>query len=419
MVVSFKHAVLLAGLWLAFPGFGAVPCDDIYLVVASHEFKVEENRFEAQLNPEGDLVVVLGELVSETWRPREGTTSELPKPYESPRPGSATFTHDGRSLLFLTESNSYWEIHDWKLARGEPSRTDSWHPSNGIPYLVHDRLAVVTMPAGSTYAGDKRNMELWNPMSQSRLRPLEHVSPGKVKEIILSPGRDVLAMRFDSREIRGRLVSVETGKTLFDIPEGWTALEFSPDKKTFVQGHNRTITWRSVADGKVKGSIFARGNGSFRDFVFIDEKSLLSNDGDKLRLWNLEPEKMKSDSVPVASMSMETHGTQIIRTILSPNQKLIATSFSTGEVIVWDRKTWLPLAELVGHEDGVHTIRFSEDSSTVMTADGLGSIRLWDLDPKVKAKDGTRWLTSRERLTITRQPEAGETRIRIDRNLSL
>lgn len=69
--------------------------------------------------------------------------------------------------------------------------------------------------------------------------------------------------------------------------------------------------------------------------------------------------------------------------LFSPDGKQLATSYATGEIIIWDWKTQKPIMVLQGHEDIVENIAYSPDGALLASASDDSRVILWNLDPQL------------------------------------
>jgi WD40 repeat protein len=48
---------------------------------------------------------------------------------------------------------------------------------------------------------------------------------------------------------------------------------------------------------------------------------------------------------------------------------------------LWDTTTWEEVAQLLGHQDYVHSVAFSPDGTRLVSGSGDFTVRLWDTLP--------------------------------------
>ncbi|KAG9046844.1 hypothetical protein FS837_003552 [Tulasnella sp. UAMH 9824] len=63
---------------------------------------------------------------------------------------------------------------------------------------------------------------------------------------------------------------------------------------------------------------------------------------------------------------------------IAPNGALMALPYLREAIQLWDTETWCPLGLLEGHLNGVQSLSFSPDSSTLASASDDSTTRLWD-----------------------------------------
>jgi len=410
--VHIKHWVFLIGLGLALPALGTDICV-LVQIEASHAVRVQDDYL-AEISPDGDLVLVRGTELVSTWVPREKLDQQvvLPPSYRSPDRSFARLSADGARITQVVGDDLSLSVDTWPVRRPSdtPERSRSWNPSNGLPHLLSDKAILSLLPPIDPQRPKVRRIQVWSAESFSRGHLFKDPAPGAIFDTQISEN-GVVAIRFHSREIGGRLVDGHTGNTLVDIREGWSAGAFSPRSQTFAHGAgDGHIFWRSLLSGKVISSFQTGKVSALRDLVFLKEIGLISNEGTAVSLWELDPTRAQ----PRVSYQMVLSNDTISKFVVSSNQKWFVTGHINGEIILWDAKTWTPVAEFSGHSEVIQDLQFSSDGSTLVSADTGGNFRLWDIDPRSRAMSGDSWATNYKRLRITRSVDQEKTLIRIE-----
>ena len=384
-----------------------------------HRAKIINDSFSTEISRDGSLVLVRGEEVVNVWTPHDPPEYRLAlqSPYYLPpdhRPltaGLARLSQDGKHLTLVSPTSTNWRV-DMRDARdGHLTRDVKWDFSQGEPFLLTDRLAIGVTK--NNYE-KTRPMQVWNLLSMTPTKRLAEDAPGPINDSQVSAS-GVVALRFYSDKMGGRLVRLHDGETLANIREGWSALSFSPESATLAHGiGDGHIFWRSLKTGQRIGSFVSGPVRPLYDLLFVDEVGLITNEGSTVRLWELDLPQLERGETPRVSHEMVATNDRILKTALSPDKKWLATGHAGGEVILWSAKTWTPVAELAGHQDMIRSLQFSADSSTILSADLSGDLRHWSIDRHWRPVICEQWRTELQRLTISREVVGEKTLIRIE-----
>lgn len=94
-------------------------------------------------------------------------------------------------------------------------------------------------------------------------------------------------------------------------------------------------------------------------------------------IWKMENGRDTTDLKPI--LKLEAHETHILRCLLSPDVRLLATCSADGSIKIWNTSDFTLEKVLTGHQRWVWDISFSADSAYLVSASSDHVARLWDI----------------------------------------
>ena len=232
----------------------------------------------------------------------------------------------------------------WIAAAGNPQmRLFEVAPNNNNPITTFDGHKSNVMSIGFQknsqwmYSGSEDcTIKIWDIRSPGCQRSYECSAP--VNSVVLHPNQTELICGDQNGNIR-----------VWDLVANGCSKEMVPDSD---------VPIRSVSISS-DGHLLAAANNSGKVFI-----------------WSL-PESDTSKCEP--KQRIAAHKTYILKTLFSPNGKLLATTSADSTVSLWDvSDSFAKKKTLEGHQRWVWDCAFSMDSSHLVTASSDQVARLWD-----------------------------------------
>lgn len=205
---------------------------------------------------------------------------------------------------------------------------------------------------------------------------------GYVNTAIFSPDMETLASGSVDKTVR--LWDVRTGElraTLEGHAESVFSLLFSPDSSTLVSISNTSteiLLWE-VRTGKLKGTprrpsrYYGDYGGGFVEFA-PDGKTIVSGHQTKIWLWDARTGKYRS--------TLTGHTNVVKAVAFSTDGKILASGSSDKTVRLWDIQTGTQLLTLEGHTDAVNAVAFSIDGKVFASGSSDKTVRLWNVNTR-------------------------------------
>jgi WD40 repeat protein len=180
-----------------------------------------------------------------------------------------------------------------------------------------------------------------------------------------------------------RLWDVSTGEEwgrmiggTYSIP----AIAFTVDGKSLALANGDIIRLRDVTNQRFVSTL--RGDNSFYSLsLSADGRTAAAGDtAGALFIWELSSE---SPSHKFTTQPGEEEGvsTLVWEVAFTPDGSLIASADGSGSINVWDVKTGELLTSLPGHKLAVSAISFNPDGRTLASGGLDGAIYIWQASP--------------------------------------
>jgi WD40 repeat protein len=303
------------------------------------------------------------------------------------------YSPDGRRLASASAMDDQ-TVKIWDVEAGQVIHTIK---------TSDDIDAVVFHPDGTQLAsaGKGRIATLWDAATGQAIRTYrEHTD--RVSDLAFTPNGKTLASSSHDGTIK--LWDVAAGTPMRSLPDHHSgqcgAIAFSPDGKSLASagGGERTVRVWDAATGKLirtlENDIIPDGNRSpspdvkpapdnavvslaiqpWMPVAFSPDGQTLASGAEDgtIRFWAVADWRARSfrDSYNLAP---------ILSLRFTPNGRVLATASHTSQAVtLWDAQTGFRLGAIKGHNRVVTDIAFSPDGSTLASASGDHTVKLWD-----------------------------------------
>jgi len=326
------------------------------------------NVHSVNFSPDGrHLVTASEDKTARIWNIETGRELAILRGHGEEVTG-ALFSHDGKTLLTLSDDQS---ARLWRFNAFEQSVTNP--PSSRFGSLKISRDGQRRIVASR----DKKRIEVWDSDRALPLALSGHDS--RIVALSISPdGRYVFSVCEQSRY----LWNAETGQLIKRIPREEAEPNvfhpradgvFSPDGQRLVARatSGETVLWEPDS-GKAIKTIDPSGAVTVAEFSEDGRRLVTSADGSSM-VWNAEDGQLLAE--PAAPWVGN-------RMAIAPDGSRVAV-VEQRDVTLWSDKGEL-VATLRGHAKNPKVVRFSPDSTTLVTVSEDGAAKVWD------ASDGTK-----------------------------
>ncbi|NJR51818.1 MAG: NACHT domain-containing protein, partial [Leptolyngbyaceae cyanobacterium CSU_1_3] len=218
-----------------------------------------------------------------------------------------------------------------------------------------------------------QTIKLWDIQTETCLNTLIGHS-NRVYDVTIAPDDRVFATCSADNSIK--VWEFKTGKclhTLLDHRDIVWAVAFSPDGKTLISSsRDRTIKLWNWQTGDCIKTL--EGHPNRVNFAgMVANSNILVSAGDRMiNLWDLQ--------TGGCLRSLEGHTDKILRSCISPDGALLASSSHDHTIRIWDLHAGECLKVLEQHSNIIRAITFHPDGKLLLSGSDDQTIRLWEVE---------------------------------------
>jgi WD40 repeat protein len=273
--------------------------------------------------------------------------------------------HPNGRLFATAEANGC--IHLWSVQDFQKCHSLKGH-GDWVRSLAFNADGSILISTSSDHT-----VKLWDVQTETCINTLVGHS-NRVYAVTIAPDDQVFATCSADHTIK--IWDFKTGsciQTLLDHDDVVWSVAFSPDGK-FLVSSSRDCTiklWNWQTGTCVKTFT---GHPNRVNFVgIVDNGNTLVSAGDRvIKLWDLQTGS--------CLRTLEGHTSNILRSSVSPNGALLATSSHDQTIRIWDLHTGDCLKVLEQHSNIIRAITFHPDGKFLLSGSDDQSIRLWEVE---------------------------------------
>jgi WD40 repeat protein len=229
------------------------------------------------------------------------------------------------------------------------------------------------------------SVALWD-LSTNQQSPARLAHRMAVRSISYSPDGTTLATAGDDGTIKLWDVAIERPRTVFPGSQsvGWN-LAFSPDSSELAFSHDSlddtddSVKIWDVKRGAVRLSLRGTSNrfGAFIGMAYSpDGKSFAASYYHGMRLWDPSTGR---ETAEFPTPSSPSPGATAWSVAYSPDGQMLVSADGNGDIRLWEVSTGKKRQVLQGHVGIVYCVRFSDDGTTLASGGEDRTVRLWDV----------------------------------------
>jgi WD40 repeat protein len=312
----------------------------------------------AEFSPDGlQILTISDDRRARLWDSRDGRSlAEL----DAGSYGSASFSNDGNRIVIVS-SPSVAEVIDARTfakitkLTGRKVRSAKFSPDGQLIATADEEVIVWDANTGKPLAVLPGSEVEWVDVD---------FSGDSTKVVTATPsGANVWSAR--------------GGEQIFHLTSGRIhSAAFSPDgTKIVTAGSIDSSTKMSVQLWNANTGTVIGELGKFRTFV---RRPVFSSDGRRIATTYQSGEVLIWDADQRDGILLVGHSAAVQFAVASADGKRIATASTDHTARIWDSRTGATLAVLEGHTDQVWHVAFSPDGTRVATASKDKTARIWD-----------------------------------------
>ena len=261
------------------------------------------------------------------------------------------------------------------LAAGSLSGVRLWDVATGniVTLEGHSWIRSASLsPDGATIASGSNDgtVSLWNIATEVNFVNLGHTS--EVRSVSFSPNGTTLASGA-GQEVKLWNVMTRQNIAILSHTDFVTSLSFSPDGTTIASGlgDDTVKLWNIVTQQNI-ATLYGHTDSVTSLSLSSDGATLASaSDDSTVKLWDVT---MQQNIATLRTYRWSQF------CVFSPDGTILVRGIT---IKLWDVATRQNIATLEGHTDGVNSVSFSSNETTLVSGSDDGTILLWDMAPYI------------------------------------
>lgn len=399
MVLAFAVTVTLASCDMGIDDFDDLDeiFEDQYTLIINHEGRGETTPSKGKHDKDEDDVVYITVYPEDGWEFVEWVgpdgdevtendsyqiimdeDKEITAVFSLKTNVINTFRHENEERVWSVEFSS----DDRKVVSGGDDTIKIKDPINGdviLTFTEHDRASsrvtfssddsMVASFAGKLGVGG--TTKIWE--TDTGMVISEFVHEDIINSLAFSPDDSMVA--FGGREQPLKIGDPRKGTTKEIFSEedvSVASVAFTSDNEYVIAGlSDQTVKIWKIETGEIVTNFTGHNETVEALDVSSDDNHIVSVAlGDGIKVWNIDTEEV-----------ITTYDEQgIVQSVVfsGDDRKVISASWD-NTVKVWDRDTGETLIDFTEHETNVFSVDISSDDSMIVSGDGIGFIKVWEL----------------------------------------
>jgi WD40 repeat protein len=293
---------------------------------------------------------------------------------------AVAYSPDGKMIATSGDYRSR-ALHLWDAQTKKIKTTYTEHMNKSFS-------ATVYAPDGKTIASvnlSDNTLELWSPETGKHKATFKHANTRRgsnISSVVYSPdGNTIAAVGGHYKDHQGiiYLWHVQTGnrKIIYQGPDYISSVAYSPDGRRIATGswNGNIQVWHTVT-GEALKAISTKHKGGVESLAYSPDGETIASAGgyrdDIVQLWDARTGVHKARLIG--------HTKTVTSVVYSPDGKTIATGSTDGTVRFWDAMTWEHTTTFTANTDVVSVV-YSPDGKTIATRSTDGTVLLWETKP--------------------------------------
>ncbi len=352
----------------------------------SHEGAVRCVAF----SPDHDLLASVGDdNIVRLWDPCTGEPYNALRGHAG-RVNGVAFAPDGRSLATVS-SHGAVRLWDPNVRKDRQALLPPAPATTRLVWSPDGRLAAT--------AGRDRGIRLWDTMNWREIGRLAgHF--GDINDLVFSRDGRTLATASADRTVQIWDTTTRRSRACLVHATAVRCIGFTADGRTLAAGEESgaLALWDATTGARLRD--LDRAGGPLRALAISADGRILADAAERtVRLWQ------SANWQRTRTLAL---GDRVIHLALSADGKTLATTETTGAVILWDVESGARLSGLAGPSGSYQSALFSPDGRTLVLVGRNSPLTLWDVSRPEAPRPRYRLWDGAELVGAAFAPDGGE-----------